>query len=89
MPSRKNEFTGIVVPARWDEVGNVIGVALQAFDENEYIIEYDGSGRLLVDWLHKSVAVTGKIRERLDGKLLLRVSSVQSVDSAGSERTLS
>ena len=81
MPYRKKEIIGIVVPAGWNEAGNVTGAALQAFDENEYIIEYDAPDRLLRDWLHKSVAVTGKIRERLDGKKLIRISSIQPVAS--------
>jgi hypothetical protein len=81
MPAKLTEITGIVVPARWDESGNVTGTAIHSFDENEYIIEYDRSGELLSKLIHKSVVVTGRVRERLDGKKLIRVMSVKSVSN--------
>ena len=77
MSARVNEISGIVVPAKWDDAGNVTGTAIQSFDENEYIIESDITGAMLKDYIHKSVVVSGKIRERLDGKMLIRVLSVK------------
>lgn len=79
MPVKKNKVSGIVVPAKWDDAGNVTGTAIQSFDENEYIIEHDRSGRVLKELIHHSVVVTGKIKERLDGKKLIRVLSVKSI----------
>jgi hypothetical protein len=30
--------SGILIPEKWDDKNNVIGVSIQAFDENEYIV---------------------------------------------------
>lgn len=79
MSARVNKISGIVVPAKWDDAGNVTGTAIQSFDENEYIIENDSTGVMLKELIHKSVVVNGKIRERLDGQMLVRVLSVQSI----------
>ena len=78
MSARVNEISGIVVPARWDEDGNVTGTAIHTFDENEYTIEYDRSGDLFKSLIHQAVIVSGKVRQRLDGKKLIRVISVKS-----------
>ena len=77
MPAKLNEICGILVPAKWDNAGNVTGTAIQSFDETEYLIEHDNSGAVLKDLIHKSVVVSGKIRERLDGQKLIRVLSVR------------
>lgn len=82
MPAKENKITGIVVPAKWDDAGNVTGTAIQSFDENEYVIEHDCSGAMLKELIHKSVVVSGKIRERLDGKKLIRVLSVKLIPNS-------
>ena len=79
MPGKLKEISGIVVPAKWDKAGNVIGTAIQSFDENEYLIEQNRSGVVFKDLLHESVIVSGKTRERLDGKKMIRVVSVESL----------
>ena len=81
MSARVNKISGIVVPAKWDDAGNVTGTAIHSFDENEYIIENDSTGAILKELIHKSVVVSGKIRERLDGQMLVRVLSVKSIQN--------
>ena len=82
MPTRINKISGIVVPARWDDAGNVTGTAIQSFDEDEYLIEHDSSNTMFKELIHKSVVVSGKIRERLDGKKLIRVISVKKFQTS-------
>ena len=79
MSARVNKISGIVVPAKWDDAGNVTGTAIQSFDESEYIIEHDSTGAMFKKLIHQSVVVSGKIRERLDGRMLIRVLSVKSI----------
>lgn len=76
MPAKLTKISGIVVPAKWDDLGNVIGTAIHAFDESEYLIEQDSSGDMFKELIHESVVVSGKIRERLDGRKLIRITSV-------------
>ena len=36
---------GIVIPADWDEEGNVVAVAVSGFDEVEYLVENNEKGK--------------------------------------------
>ena len=66
---------GIVIPSNWDEEGNIKQVSLHTPDEKEYLVEYGGVGRQLLAHIHSKVEATGKIRERLDGRLYINVRS--------------
>jgi hypothetical protein len=77
--SKGTVIAGIVVPAIWNEYGQVTGTAINTFDEKEYIVERDKSGRALIKLLQKRVEVIGKIRERLDGKKTIRIQTVKSL----------
>jgi hypothetical protein len=80
--SKDTVLVGIVVPAIWNENGQVTGTAINTFDEKEYIVEKDRSGRVLIKLLQKRVEVIGKIRERLDGKKTIRIQTVKSLKNS-------
>ena len=69
------KIEGIIIPSNWDEEGNIKGVSLHTADEKEYLVEYGGVGMELLTCIHHKVAATGKIRERLDGRLYINVRS--------------
>lgn len=71
----KHAIAGIVVPGTWDHQGNVTGVTIQAYDEKVYIVEHTQLGKELLNYLHKKVEVFGKIRERINGSISIRVKS--------------
>jgi hypothetical protein len=80
--SKDTVIVGIVVPAIWNEKGQVTGTAINTFDEKEYIVEKDRYGRVLIKLLQKRVEVTGKIREQLDGKKIIRIQTVKSLSNS-------
>ena len=69
---------GIVIPSNWDEQGNIKQVALHTPDE--YRVEYGGVGKELLAHIHSRVEATGKIRERLDGRMYINVRSFLTVN---------
>ena len=73
----KQIVTGIITPQRWDSKGNVTGVSIQAFDESEYIVNAYKRGKELCDFINEKVRVTGELHERLDGKVLIKVSEFE------------
>ena len=87
--SKGTVIAGIVVPAVWNDYGQVTGTAINTYDEKEYIVEKDGSGRALIKLLQKRVEVTGKIRERLDGKKTIRIQTVKSLTNRDQNNQLS
>jgi Tol biopolymer transport system component len=72
--SAKPAITGIIVPAKWNNNGNVVGVSIHAFDEKEYIVKTYKLGKALLQFVNQTVSVTGKVSERLDGRLIIEVS---------------
>jgi hypothetical protein len=73
------KIEGIIIPSNWDEDGNIKGVSLHTSDEKEYRVEHGGVGRELLAHIHQKVEASGKIRERLDGRLYINVHSFQSL----------
>jgi hypothetical protein len=52
---------GILIPAGWDEKGNIIAIAVSAFDEEVYHIENDEKGRQLMPLIREEIEVKGTI----------------------------
>jgi hypothetical protein len=54
---------GIVIPAAWDEKGNVISVAIATYDEEKYLVADNITGRRLMSLLKKNVTVDGVVED--------------------------
>ncbi len=70
---------GILLPARWDPCGQVIGLMLAAFDERNYYLEENDRQTDWLQYLTRTVAVRGEIRPRDDHYWI----SVQSLEPLG------
>ena len=77
----KPTLTGIILPAAWDEHGNVKGISINTNYEKEYLVEPNITGKELLNYIHEKVAIKGKIRERLDGSLHISVRSYQTLEN--------
>ena len=66
--SRFSVISGIVIPVQWDANGNVITVTIHTNDEKVFWVEHTKIGNELLNLVKAEVEVTGKIRERIDGK---------------------
>jgi hypothetical protein len=66
--SRFSVISGIVIPVQWDANGNVITVTIHANDEKVFWVDHTKIGNELLNLGKAEVEVTGKIRERIDGK---------------------
>jgi hypothetical protein len=72
--------TGILIPDKWDDKNNVIGVSIQAFDENEYIVENYRDRKDLFDFINEKVKVTGKVYEKTGGKFIIEVNRFEVME---------
>lgn len=63
---------GIIIPASWDNKGNVIDLAIATRDEEEYLIIDKEQVARLKPLLRKEVEITGILRTR-KGKRIIRV----------------
>jgi len=77
----KPTIKGIIVPAMWDDDGNVKGISICTIDEKEYHVEPNSIGKELLNYIHEKVSIKGKIRERLDGSLHISVRDYQTLES--------
>lgn len=53
---------GIVIPVDWDEKGNVVGVAISTFNEDEYLVDRNEKGVELIRFLRLEVEIIGILR---------------------------
>ena len=54
---------GIIIPADWDEKGNVVAVAVSTYDEVEYLIENNEKGKELNAFIREEVEVSGILKK--------------------------
>jgi hypothetical protein len=73
--------SGILIPEKWDDKNNVIGVSIQAFDENEYIVRSILDDKDLFDFIKKKVKVSGRVFKRSDGKFDIEVNHFEVMDN--------
>ena len=81
--SKKSMISGIVIPDQWDANGKVITVSIHANDEKVFLVEHTRIGNDLLNFVHKEVEVTGKIRERFDGKTSIGIKSYKAAEGNG------
>jgi hypothetical protein len=58
---------GILIPADWDDAGNVLAVAVSAPGEKQYIVEQDSLGKELKKLMRQEVEVIGVVGEGRKG----------------------
>ena len=54
---------GIVIPMDWDEKGNVVGVAISTFNEDEYLVDRNEKGVKLMRFIRLEVEIRGILRK--------------------------
>ena len=63
---------GIIIPAKWDNKGNVVDLAIATRDEEEYLISDKEQVARLKPLLRQEVAIKGNLRTK-DGKRIIKV----------------
>jgi len=71
---------GVVLPSKWDKEGRVMRISLNTQDENEYIIDYSGKGKELLNHLRKRIEVEGKILQRIGGSFYIKVNGYNFIN---------
>jgi lysyl-tRNA synthetase class II len=77
--TKEQTITGNVIPAEWDDDDNVIQVAIQTEDYDEYLVEHNGKGKELLAFIDYNVEATGTVRQRKDGELTISVKRYESL----------
>jgi len=55
---------GIVIPAVWNEIGDVVSVAIADYGEEKYLVTHNEAGRKLLSLLRKRVVVDGIVKKQ-------------------------
>jgi hypothetical protein len=76
-------INGLLVPVEWDDQGNVTGMAVYTFNEQEYRLIGRGM-RGLLGHIRKRIMVQGFLVER-KGRKYLRVQGYRPVESSAPE----
>jgi hypothetical protein len=78
--SMRASITGIVVPAKWDEANNVIGVSIQGTDEMEYEVENEQDFMTVAALCGERVRVWGEV-ETHQGATRIRILKYELIPS--------
>ena len=70
---QKIDITGIIMPHKWSEDGEITQIAIYADNEDIFLIEHCRLERELMKHINRKVEVRGKKSERLDGKIYIGV----------------
>ena len=52
-------ITGVIVPADWDRHGNITGVSISGFDEQEYLVQKQVKGAELIQHVRRDAEIVG------------------------------
>jgi hypothetical protein len=58
---------GIVIPADWDDAGNILSIAISGRGEKQYVVELDSVGKELKRFLRQEVEVVGVVGKGTKG----------------------
>lgn len=71
---------GIVIPADWDDDGNVTAVLISTHREDEYLVDSgSGKGGELLEAIRQEVEVSGMLRESARGRKAITVEAYRIV----------
>jgi len=62
---------GVIIPADWDDKGNVMAIAISTRTEEEYRIKMDHNGEKLKAFLHREAEVSGFLRREKNKMVLV------------------
>jgi hypothetical protein len=52
-------ISGVIIPADWDRHGNVTGVSISGFDEQEYLVQKQVKGAELIQHVRRDAEIVG------------------------------
>lgn len=74
-PKNLVTLRGIITASGWDREGNVDAIQISAYDEEEYILENEGSIRTLMGHIREEIEVSGFLVDYPTGKRGIKVKS--------------
>jgi len=63
----------MITPIQWNHDGMVVSVMIIANKRDGYLAEHNQPGQELIAFVNKKIEVSGRIRNRLDGRTLIRI----------------
>lgn len=70
----EQSVSGVVTPIKWSDDGKVTLVEIRVDKQNAYLVEHNKIGERLLSLTHQKIEASGRIRNRLDGKILIYIS---------------
>lgn len=64
MENNSEHIRGLITPARWDETGRPVQIALSTFDEEVYLIDDNEKCRELMKHIREEVEIQGKVTHK-------------------------
>ena len=73
-------ITGIILPSKWNEQGKAARISIHTDNKKEYLVNFGGAGRELLNHTYKKVEIEGKPKEQLSGGLTIDVKKYKIIE---------
>ena len=83
--SQKTIITGIIMPYNWDESGRIIEIALYTNTEEVYPVDLNSLTQELMNLMHRSIEIKGKMRKHPDGNKSIAVQNYMVLEEINDE----
>jgi len=68
------DVTGIIMPHNWDINGRIVEIAIYTATEEVYRVEHNRlAHQIMMNFLHRRIAVQGQISKPLDGNMTIAI----------------
>ncbi|MBU0972409.1 MAG: hypothetical protein KKC20_17295 [Proteobacteria bacterium] len=61
METSQTRINGIIIPAEWNDLGHILGIAIVTFDEDTFFIADNVFAKSLTRFLRKTVTIFGQV----------------------------
>lgn len=71
---------GLIIPADWDEEGEIIAIAISTYSEEEYLIDRNPKGEELFAFVRQGAKIIGLVKMDDCGRKIIRVEEYEILE---------
>lgn len=79
-------ISGLVIPSEWNDAGDVVGLCIKTFTEDEYQVSGDTANISLMKFIGKEVVVSGCVKKVAQKKYLSVIDFGQVLPEGGDKK---
>jgi hypothetical protein len=82
MKSKDVVVRGVIYPSTRDKNHNVTSIVIDTEDQDTYFVDNNKNGKILMEFIHHRVEITGSVRENEDDEYIINVREYKILENA-------